>query len=111
MGSGSGGSEARKKKDKKPKKDRYMDKEKVVEASGPAASAGTSSTTAVTYTIDQLKDPAFWRSQPELKEAGGGRWKYAPDDAFEELMVCARKQHKSTLRFPFFRYSVLSVHE
>ena len=84
MGS-SGGPGERKKKEKKPKKDRYVDKEKAVQASAPAAAAGTSSMTDVTYTIDQLKDPEFWKSKPELKDAPGSRWKYAPDDAFEDL--------------------------
>ena len=83
---GSGGPGERKKKEKRPKKDRYVDKEKAVEASAPAAAAGTSSMTDVTYTIDQLKDPEFWKSKPELKDAPGSRWKYAPDDAFEELI-------------------------
>ena len=91
----SGGADEGTKKEKKPKKekkDRYVDKEKVVEASAPAAASGTSSMTDVTYTIDQLKDPEFWKSKPELKDAPGSRWKYAPDDAFEELLGATKAE-------------------
>eukprot|EP01043_Picozoa_sp_COSAG02_P012580 COSAG02_NODE_487_length_21276_cov_36.093167_11_plen_127_part_00 len=92
---GSGGPDERKKREKKPKKekkDRYVDKDKAVEATAPAVAAGKSSMTDVTYTIAQLKDGEFWRSKPELKDAPGSRWKYAPDDAFEELVGATKAE-------------------
>jgi|EP01043_Picozoa_sp_COSAG02_P020841 hypothetical protein len=92
---GSGGPDGSKKKEKKPKKekkDRYVDKDKAIDPSASAAAAGTSSMTDVTYTLDQLKDADFWRSKPELKDAPGSRWKYAPDDAFEELLGATKAE-------------------
>ena len=84
---GDGAGDDKPKKPKKPKKDRYTDKEKLAEGgadSSQKAASGTSSMTDVTYTIAQLQDPEFWKAKEELKV---DRWKYAPDDEFEQLTV------------------------